>query len=128
MKVEIEKYHPCEEALDFRKEHKTFEEAWKKCPRGDWMLWIAATLKIDHRTLTLAKAKCARTVYHLMTDKRSKKAVRVAEKYGRGEASKEELRTAAAAADAYAAYAAAADAYAAYAAAAAADAYAADAA
>lgn len=92
--IEIEKFNPCEEALDFRKEFKTFEEAWEKCSRGDWMLWIAARIGVDHRLLTLAKAMCAKTVIHLMKDERSINAVNVAEKYGRGEASKEDLKDA----------------------------------
>jgi hypothetical protein len=98
MKTEIEKYHPCVEAVEFRKEFKTFEEAWKKCPRGDWMLWIAQRSGVDLRPLTLAKALCAKTVIHLMTDDRSKKAVRVAERFGRGKATRDELDAASSAA------------------------------
>ncbi len=117
MKTEIEKYRPCEDAIEYRKQFKTFKEAWEACPRGDWMLWLAAKLKIDNRLLTLAKGRCAETVKHLMTDERSVRAVEAAIAYGKNEISAEELRVAADA-DAYAA-----DAYAAYAA----DAYAADA-
>jgi hypothetical protein len=68
------------------------------------------------RKLTLAKARCAKLVLHLMKDERSKNAVKVAEMYGLGKATRQDLdKAAAAAADAYA-YAADA-AYAAYAAA-----------
>jgi hypothetical protein len=98
------------------------------------MLWIAKRVGVDKRTMTLARALCAKTVIHLMKDPRSIKAVEVAEAYGRGDATDDELSAAAADADAayayaYAdAYAYAADAAAAYAdaAAAAADAAAAD--
>jgi len=110
--MEISIFEPCAEALEFRKKYSSFEEAWENCSRGDWMLWIASKLKINHRTLTLAKSRCARTVIHLMKDKRSIYAVNVAERYGTGNASDDELK------NAYdAAYAAAAAAYAAYAAA-----------
>ena len=143
MKTEIEKYLPCQEALDFRKQFKTFEEAWKVCSRGDWMLWIAKKVGVNKRELTLAKGYCANTVIHLMKDKRSRDAVKAAIKYGKGLIEDVELDDAAADAaaaddaaaddaaayDAYAAaaYAAAADAAAAYDAAAyAAAAYAAD--
>jgi len=132
--MELKKYNPCSEAMDFRKEFKTFSEAWENCPRGDWMLWIAQKTGVNKRKMTLAKALCAETVKHLMKDERSLNALKVAKNYGRYKANDEELRHAAAAA--YAADAAAytdadADA-AAYAAAAAAyaaadDAYAADA-
>jgi len=123
MEYEIKKFDPCKSAIEFRKEFKSFEEAWDACPRGDWMLWLASKLKVDKRLLTLTKGYCAKTVEHLMKDERSKKAVQAAIDYGNNLIDEEELRGAAAAADA----AAAAAAYAAYAAAAAA-AYAADAA
>ena len=102
---------------------KTAKEAWEQCERGDWLLWWAQKEGQEIRSLTLAKARCAKLVIHLMKDKRSIDAVNVAERFGLGEANEQELNTAAAAAAAaagaaYAAYAAyAAAAYAAYAAA-----------
>ena len=120
--MEILKFNPCEEAVEYRKKHNSFKEAWENCPRGDWMLWIASKLEIDFRKLTLAKARCAKTVIHLMKDERSIRAVEVAESYGNCEASLKELKSAAAyAAAAYAAAAYVAYANAAYAAYAAAD-------
>jgi hypothetical protein len=136
MEYEIKKFDPCKSAIEFRKEFKSFEEAWDACPRGDWMLWLASKLKVDKRLLTLTKGYCAKTVEHLMKDERSKKAVQAAIDYGNNLIDEEELRgaaatayaataTAAAAAAAAAADDAAAAAYAAYAAYAAAAAYAA---
>ena len=102
----------CQDALNYYTNKTNFEQAWNDCHRGDWMLWIASKLKIDKRTLFLAKARCAKTVLHLMTDERSREAVKVAEKYGLNKCDELELRNAAAsaAAAAYAAAAAAADA------------------
>jgi hypothetical protein len=128
MKTEIEKFNPCEEAINFRNKYPDFQTAWNNCHRGDWMLWLAKKLNVDDRKLTLAKGLCANTVIHLMKDERSKKAVRIAIDYGKGKLTKKELIEAAAAAVAAAAAAdayAAADDAAAVAAAAAADAYAA---
>lgn len=51
----------CSEALNARKE-MTVEDAMLKAERGDWILWLASRLKLDHRKITLAKAKCAQTV------------------------------------------------------------------
>ena len=131
--MEILKFKPCNEAVEFRDQYTTFKEAWDNCPRGDWMLWIAKKVGVDIKTLTKAKALCALTVRHLMKDQRSINACEVALKFADGLATKYELYAAAyaayadaAAADAAAyaaAYAAAdadADAAAAYAAAAAA--------
>ena len=101
MKYEIEQFNPCNDALIFRKKYKTFRGAWNNCPRGDWMLWIAKRVGIDIRLLTLAKGYCAKTVIHLMTDQRSKDAVKAAIDYGHGKIDDVQLRNAA-----YAAYAA----------------------
>lgn len=106
--TELEKTGACKEAIFYVRTQKNYEEAWNNCPRGDWMLWIAAKLQIDKRLLTLAKGKCAATVLRLMKDKRSKKAVKAAIDYGHGLIGDEELKNAADAAydAAYAAYAA----------------------
>ena len=106
---EIEKYSPCKEAINFREQYASFEEAWNNCPRGDWMLWIAQKVGVNLQTLTLAKALCANTVRHLMKDERSRNAIDVALRFGNNQATIEELD--AAAYDAYAAAYAAYDAY-----------------
>ena len=82
--TELEKTGACKEAIFYVRTQKNYEEAWNNCPRGDWMLWIAAKLQIDKRLLTLTKGKCAATVLRLMKDKRSKKAVKAAIDYGHG--------------------------------------------
>jgi len=87
----------CEDARQWASD-KTLETIISDCHRGDWLLWLAQKVDIDIRLLTLAKARCAKTVYHLMNDDRSRKAVDVAERFGLGLATKEELAYAAAAA------------------------------
>jgi hypothetical protein len=91
MKFDLTQFNPCEDGLIFYDNYDSFEDAWNACARGDWMLWIAARLKVDYRILILAKSRCARTVIHLMEDERSMNAVEVSELYGLGKASKEEL-------------------------------------
>lgn len=96
---------------------KTLTEAWEKCERGDWMLWLYSKLYPENiRELTLAKGHCSNTVRHLMKDERSIKAVDSAIAFGEGKITKEQLRlvayaAASAASAAYAAYAASAAAY-----------------
>jgi len=91
MKTEIKKFNPCEEAIYFRNQYPDFQAAWDNCPRGDWMLWLAAKLNVDDKKLTLAKGLCAKTVIHLMKDDKSKKAVRIAIDYGKGKVSRKKL-------------------------------------
>ena len=108
----------CQTAIDWAGD-KTIEQVVADCHRGDWLLWLAKKCGVELQPLTLAKAHCANTVRHLMTDERSIKAVDVAIAFGQGRASRDELDTAAHAADAArtAAYASAAAYAAAYAAA-----------
>ena len=110
----------CREAVYYVQLCKTYRQAWNKCEKGDWMLWIAKKIGIDDKILTHAKYLCANQVRHLMKDKRSIAALDACKDYVKGKITRKQLDAyaAAAAADAYA-YAAAADA-AAYAAAAAA--------
>lgn len=117
----LNKLHACKEAVEWC-EGKTFKQAWDTCERGDWMLWLAHRKMdkagwCDLRNLTLAKARCAKLVIHLMKDKRSRKAVEVAERFGNGDATRKELDAASAAANAAYAAASAAASAAAYAAA-----------
>ena len=105
--------------------NRTIEQVVNDCHRGDWLLWLAARINIDRHKLVLSAGKCAETVMHLMTDDRSKIAVKAAIDFAEGRINHDQLNAAAlaAAADAAAAAAArAAAAAAAYAAARAADA------
>ena len=94
----------CQTAIDWAGD-KTIEQVVADCHRGDWLLWLAKKCGVELQPLTLAKAHCANTVRHLMTDERSVKAVDVAIAFGEGRATRDELDAAASAAyaDAYAA-------------------------
>ena len=129
----LESLKACDDAIKWAGD-KPIEQVVTECHRGDWLLWLANRCGVELQPLTLAKAHCANTVRHLMTDERSLIAVDVAIAFGEGRATRDELDAAAAAhaasaadAAAYAAAAYTAAAYAAAAAAAYAAAYAADA-
>ena len=106
------------------------QEAWDKCPKANWLIWIATRPNVlDDRTLRLFAVWCCRQVQYLMIDKRSIAVVDAAEQFANDLISRKQLTekrkeasNAAAVAAAVAAAAAAYDAYAvaAYAAAAAA--------
>ena len=82
----------CRSALRWAKQYKTIEEIIENVHRGDWLLWLGDELDLPLKEITLAKARCAKTVFHLMKDERSRNAVEVAEKFGLGEATLEELK------------------------------------
>jgi hypothetical protein len=91
MKLDIKHFNPCADGLAYYESQASSKEAWSRCEHGDWMLWIAMALKVDDRILVRAKALCANTVRHLMTDERSPNAIDAALRYAGGRISREEL-------------------------------------
>ena len=102
----LESLCACEDAIEWAGD-KTIEQVVADCHRGDWLLWLAKRCGVELQPFTLAKAHCANTVRHLMTDERSMNAVDVAIAFGEGRATRDELDVAYAAADAASASAAA---------------------
>jgi hypothetical protein len=103
----LKQMNACPQALTYLKRQGSYQKAWKRCDRGDWMLWLLGKVldeenKTEFRKLTLAKARCAKLVADLTNNKYSKKAIEVAEDFGLGEATREELDSAAAKAFVYA--------------------------
>ena len=92
--------------------------AWRDCPRGDWMLWLAGRLDIDRKLLVLVACDCAETALQYVPEgeDRPAKCIQITRDWCNGTASLDDVRAARRAADA-AATAAYAATYAAYAAA-----------
>ena len=82
-------------------------EAWRECPRGDWMLWLAGRIDIDRKLLVLAACDCAETALQYVPEgeDRPAKCIQVARNWCEGTASMDDVK--AARRDAYAAYPAA---------------------
>jgi hypothetical protein len=78
----------------------TMVELWQLDDmRPEWRVWIATQRGVlDDKTLRLFSCWCARQVWNLLTDERSRHAVEVAERYAEGKATKAELAAARAAA------------------------------
>ena len=97
MKELLKKLNACQPAIEWAGD-KTWEEIYKTCHRGDWLLWLFKKTMEDNeanlRLLTLAKGHCAATVLHLMKDEKSINAVKVAIAFGEGNASREDLNAA----------------------------------
>jgi hypothetical protein len=105
----MSKYWPCDEAVEWMAD-RTLQAAWGQCPRGDWLLWAADHLGVDRSLLVLAACDCAETALKFVHagDERPRRAVETARRWAAGEATLEEVKAAASAADAAAvAYAAA---------------------
>jgi hypothetical protein len=70
------------------------EEQWLKSTDSDPMLKHLGP-NADHRLYRLFACACVRRIWHLLEDRRSKKAVEVAEEFAEGRVSNEQLRKAA---------------------------------
>ena len=64
------------EVIKFWNKFETFEQAWKACERGDWMLWVVERLGgIHNLDLICTKGHCTKHIKDLMKDQISKDAV-----------------------------------------------------
>jgi len=122
----------CDEGVEYARSYRTMQEAWDRCERGDWMLWLLGRLagppeSKSRKKLVLAACACARlSLDHIPAgEQRPLAAIDMAEAWARGQdgASLDDIRrtvayaaataAASAAASATAAASAAASAYAA---------------
>jgi hypothetical protein len=101
MKVQtwLKQTDACSEGAEWAKDKASFKEVWDSCQRPDWMLWGLARIGYkDERKLRLYGCACVRgtpitkgrTVWDLLKDERSRKAVEVSERFANGEATEEE--------------------------------------
>ena len=61
---------------------------WATCPRGDWLLWLAARVGVDRHVVVAACCACARTALRYVTDPRELRplsAIMIAEAWARGD-------------------------------------------
>jgi hypothetical protein len=79
----LENYKAGPEAIKWAG-HKTTQDAWETCHRGDWMLWIASRLGVDERKLYLCNAEIARHIICLTDDRLSIDVIRAAYEFGIG--------------------------------------------
>ena len=107
----LRKFGACAEGVDWA-DGKSLAQVWDECERGDWMLWLAAHMIgsegwPSRKEVVLAACACAETAlqYILPGEDRPRNAIETARRWVRGEATMDEVRSAAS--DAYAAYAAA---------------------
>jgi len=72
------------------------QERWYACPRGDWVLWLAARAGVDRRLIARASCAVARTalVYVPAGELRPLRCIEVTEACTRGEATIEQVRVA----------------------------------
>jgi hypothetical protein len=103
-KSAIAAMHPCEDARTWLAEFPgTAAQAWLRCPRGDWMLWVAAHAGVERRLVVRAACDCARLALRFVPsgEERPRLAIEAVERWCKGEASQDDVRAAAAASSVY---------------------------
>jgi len=75
----LERLHPCGNALAWAGSYDDPIDAWRACPRGDWLLWLALKLHVERKTLVRAACACARLALPFTQDERPVRAIRIAE-------------------------------------------------
>jgi hypothetical protein len=96
-----DKHNACSDGRDFALKYDTMADVWDNCPRPDWLMWIMEReqITLDDKKARLFACWCAehtpigdgRTTWDLLTDERSRNAVRVALRFARDEANQDEL-------------------------------------
>jgi hypothetical protein len=90
----------CSDAIRWASRYDTLDDAWRKCKRGDWMLWYASRVGADHVMIVRAACACARLALPHLPDgeDRPRLAVETTEAWCAGRATLDEVRAAGAAA------------------------------
>jgi hypothetical protein len=90
------KLDACEEARDWVAAHPgaTARTILRTCPRGDWLLWLAARLDVDRKVRVFTAAQCARQALKYTTDPCVEACLVACEQWSRGEISDEALQVA----------------------------------
>lgn len=85
IQTKLLKLYACEDALQWAGDYDTFLAAWRACDRGDWVLWLAAKLKVERPLLVKAACQCARLALPYTQDDRPLKAIETAERWASGD-------------------------------------------
>ena len=106
--AKLESLNACADAVAYARTQPSFLKAWTACERGDWMLWYAGTVCGEPGSrarlkLVGAAADCAALALPIFeiyypNDKRPRECIEVCRRYAKGEATFDQIKTAAGAA------------------------------
>ena len=89
----------CHEAREWAN-GMSLAEVWRTCHRGDWMLWLAARYgDVPHKTIVAIACDCAEPALPFTNDPRPTQTLAVVRRWLKDEATIEEVRSAARAAE-----------------------------
>ena len=92
---ELIRTYACHPSIVYVKQFATFPELWNACPRGDWLLWLAARIVPDRKQLVKCACACARLVLPIMgDDPEIVNVINAGEGFARDEATIDNIRNA----------------------------------
>jgi hypothetical protein len=98
----LSKLDACFEARSWAKTQPDLKTAWHECKRSDWMLWLIARTTLDQDDPRLRLMACdfavAVLIYVPAGEDRPRQAIEVARRFAAGDATREEMDAAGAAA------------------------------
>ena len=94
-----DRYDACGDGKKWALENcSTMDDVWERA-NPEWLIWVATRDGVlEDKTLRLFACFCARQIWPLLEDERSRNAVLVAEKFADGDATEDDLTAACAAA------------------------------
>lgn len=75
----------CKPALKWARTQDNPHDTWYACPRGDWLLWLALKLGVEHRVVVLAACACARLALPFSEDETPLRAILMTERWAAGD-------------------------------------------
>src|SRR5438128_329732 len=85
LQQQLKRIGPCYDAVEWAARHNDPLIAWRECPRGDWLLWLVARLRIRRELLVLAACACARLALPFAKDEGPLHAIQMAEQWAGGD-------------------------------------------
>lgn len=85
----MRRLYACSEATSWvRSQSGSAYDLWRRCDRGDWLLWLASRAGVDRRLVVLSACDCVEPVlaYVPCDDDRPRVAIETARRWARGEA------------------------------------------
>ena len=96
LKTYLVNNNACYNSIKWAGKRRINKAAWLSCPRGDWLLWLAARIGIDKNLIVFAACDCAESVLYLVPEgeDRPRKAIETARAFIAGKATMQEVRAA----------------------------------
>lgn len=85
LQQQLEKLGACPAIVLWAADYNDSLDAWRACPRGDWLLWLAARIGVQREALVFAGAACARLTLPFAKNSLPLAAIELAEQWAAGE-------------------------------------------